>query len=246
MPRFDPDKNPAYVIFFAALISAAFTGAIMVLYVVTKPTVRRNEQLLTQRALVQIFDLGEPEQMADDEVVAVCEKQIRRKLLDGQDPKSPLSYRYFAFKPDAQPGDAPYAAAFPIDGIGYWAYIGGLLAFEVDSLRALGVTFLQQAETPGLGARITEAEFRTQWKGLDLTPPPAGEKFIYITKTPTADIPKSSPQFGRHVDTITGATHTSNAVQRFVNDDLAAKLAEVRAEARTFTYTEEAPHAGSR
>jgi Na+-transporting NADH:ubiquinone oxidoreductase subunit C len=95
-----------------------------------------------------------------------------------------------------------------------------------------GVVFTRQGETPGLGAKITEEEFRNQWapqRELRLDPPESGDKHVYISKRNREDIPPQSPEKNRHVDAITGATQTSIAVMKFVNDDLATFYRAARA-----------------
>ena len=56
-------KHPAYVIIYAAFTSAAFTAAIMTLHVATADIVKRNEKILEDKALVEIF-FG-PEKLAE-------------------------------------------------------------------------------------------------------------------------------------------------------------------------------------
>lgn len=213
MPKFDPNKNPGYIIFYAALISAVFTAAIMSLYALTKGTIERNELVMQRKAVVGVFQLGEVEGMSDREIVDTYQRRIVRVPVEGFDPRKGPAY-YFAFEPGAGNDAEPFAYAFPIRGVGFWAPIEGLLAVDKGEQQALGVTFLQHSETPGLGGRITEQDFRRQWRGLDLSPPAAGEKFVYVTKTQ----PRGAEN--RHVDAISGATGTSTAVMNFTNDSI--------------------------
>jgi Na+-transporting NADH:ubiquinone oxidoreductase subunit C len=219
---FDPNKSPAYVVIYAAIISAIFTGGIMGLYVLTRPKVLQNEKVMRQKAIVEVFGLGDVTDMSDRQITDTYAAQILRYPLDDA---GELAY-YFAFKADAGPSDKPFAYAIPLHGVGFWAPIRGLLAVDVKTRKAIGVAFLAHSETPGLGGRITEKDFRRRWVGLTLTPPTKNDKWIYITKTkPTGP---NDPAYGRHVDALSGATGTSTAVMNFTNRNLSEYLNEGR------------------
>ncbi len=51
-----------------------------------------------------------------------------------------------------------------------------------------------------------------------MTPPPSGRAFVYVGQTRPAG--PDDPRYGRSVDAITGATQTSRAVERFVNESI--------------------------
>jgi Na+-transporting NADH:ubiquinone oxidoreductase subunit C len=223
--KFDPNKNPAYVIFYSAIISAVFTAAIMALHVATQGVVEQNEQVAREKALVSVFDLGDVLRMSDAEIRSVYRRQIERVPIAGG------KAFYFAYREDAQEGDRPFAVAIPIYGVGFWAPVEGLLAMDVSTNTCLGVVFTQHSETPGLGGRITEQEFRRQWKGLNLRPPENGVRYVYINNS--APRGPSDPQSGRHVDAISGATGTSTAVEKFANVCIRDYLKKARAMART-------------
>ena len=80
------------------------------------------------------------------------------------------------------------------------------------------MVFIEQAETPGLGGRITEDAFEQQFKGLNAAPPEQGRQYIYVARERPEN--RNDPRFGRSVDAITGATQTSMAVERLLNADL--------------------------
>ena len=229
--KLDPNKNPVYVIVFTALVSGAFTAGIMALHVATEPIVQANERLLTEKAIVSVFALGDPSRMTARQI----NETIRTRVAGLPDPdrkddplaqpieigsgdkKMRLLVAYkepvpAGTKPDLKDKDKVLAYAFPLHGVGFWAMISGWLAVTPDGGKTVGVVFTDHQETPGLGGRITESEFREQFRGRLVTPPPAGEKSIDVSRSGKGD---------RHVDAITGATGTSNAVEKFINADLA-------------------------
>jgi Na+-transporting NADH:ubiquinone oxidoreductase subunit C len=216
-------KSPVYVMVYAAVVSALFTAAIMTLHAATQHIVERNEQLARMSALVSLFDFGDPAELSDERVEELFRKHIvpmEGDLIDPEtginfnDPQDPRLRTYKAYTADPDAGGELMGYAFPVWGIGFWARIDGLMGISPDGSRNLGIVFLQHQETPGLGGRITEPRFRKEFEGLNLAPPEEGDKYIYISKQPpnTGD-----PAYGRHVDSITGATGTSNAVEDFLN-----------------------------
>ena len=209
----DPKDRPAYVIVYAAVIAAVFTGAIMALHGVTQPIVERNEQLYEQKAMVELFGLDNVDALSDQQVVDLYDSRIHREE-NVTDPQTDQTFEVYSAVDDQ--GELIYA--FSITGTGFWARIDGYLAVTPDLSRCIGITFLQHQETPGLGGRITEPEFREQFNGLDLTAPEEG-LFVYIRHDAPAP---DSPRAARHVDAITGATGTSSAVERFLNEQIAA------------------------
>lgn len=225
MPEFDPNKSRLYIVAFAVAISAAFTAAIMVLHVATKDVVDENRQLMHEKALVSVFGFGDVATMKKDEIRGIYREDIQSEPTDdGRE-------FYFAFRPDAESGDSPFAFAVPLHGLGFWAPVEGLLAVDLATSKCIGVVFTAHSETPGLGGRITEPEFRDRWEGLNLTPPAPGRRYVYINSTPPRG--GDDPQTGRHVDAISGATGTSTAVQKFTNVCLREYLAKAEALART-------------
>lgn len=208
-------KHPAYIVVYAAVISALFTFAIMSLYAVTKDRVLQNETLARQRALVGLFDLAEVSQLSDQQISEV----YRQSIVEGQAVVDPVSKNSFDIIGAYRSTDGKrelVGFAFPVWGTGFWARIDGLVAVDPRFERILGVVFLKHSETPGLGGRLTEATWRDKFKGRSITAVDEKTKVIYIGGPTPAD--SSDPRFNRHVDAITGATGTSSAVEQFINE----------------------------
>lgn len=94
----------------------------------------------------------------------------------------------------------------PVSGKGLWGNITGYLGIDFSTNRILGFSIVAHSETPGLGGRIEEPDYLDQFAGLNL---PAGPD--YLIYRPTA---------GGNIDSISGATGTSNAVRNFLNENL--------------------------
>ena len=76
---------------------------------------------------------------------------------------------------------------------------------------------LEDSRSCGLGGRITEDAFQEQFRDLDISPPPEGQRTLYVASVETDE---ESPRYGRSVDAITGATQTCMAVDRFLNRNI--------------------------
>jgi Na+-transporting NADH:ubiquinone oxidoreductase subunit C len=96
---------------------------------------------------------------------------------------------------------SPISYAFPLDGQGLWGSIRGYIGVSATFDRLLGMEFVEQNETPGLGGRIDEPWFKEQFAGVPLIP---GENLVY----------------GSGIDAITGATSSSNAVLNILNNTI--------------------------
>ena len=94
--------------------------------------------------------------------------------------------------------DAPLGQAFMAVAVGYGGPIDILVGLEQDNTLR-GIEVISQKETPGLGAKITEAAFLHQFAGQ------AGET-LALTKD------------GGTIDAITGATISSSAVVEAVKE----------------------------
>jgi len=216
-------NKPLYVLGFTAVVSAFFTAAITSLQVATAAKVKQNETLREEKAIVSVFGLGDVAKMSEPEIFSAARRRVDRSLVV-RDPESGREFQLFrAYRTEAEPGSPRNdqdveAIALPFAGVGFWARITGLMALTPDLSKVTGLVFVDQSETPGLGGRITEKEFQDKFKGLVVTPPAAGGRFLYIGGGAPSN--PQDPRAGRYVDAITGATQTSLAVGKFLDDNL--------------------------
>ncbi len=106
-------------------------------------------------------------------------------------------------------------AAVSVSGSGFWGPIVLIVGIERSGYRLTGIEILQQEETPGLGARIEEDEFRDQFKGKR-------------TDLPIRFAAKGDKPGENDVVAITGATLTSRFVETILKDKLKPYLEEMR------------------
>ncbi len=98
---------------------------------------------------------------------------------------------------------ALHLIVLPISGLGYQSLIRGYLALEPDLTTVAALTITEQADTPGLGARIEEPGWQALWAGKEVADPD-GRILIKVVQGPA-----SGPY---EVDGISGATRTGNGV----------------------------------
>ncbi|MGP4712892.1 MULTISPECIES: Na(+)-translocating NADH-quinone reductase subunit C [unclassified Psychrobacter] len=101
----------------------------------------------------------------------------------------------------------PEMVVLPIQGYGLWGTIYGFLTLESDMNTIKGISFYEHKETPGLGARIEEPEWRAKWQGIH-SYDEGGAVATGVTK---AGNPKEN-----WVDGISGATLTGRGVSNMI------------------------------
>ena len=194
-------KSPAYVLSFMAAICLVFGTGIAAVNYATQGLLAKNAAMHRNRVLCRAFMLDVAGTSAEAYQQAV-DAGIRTDDVDGR-----RLYRCVA------PGKE--SLGFVAGGMGFWDRIECVVVVSPDLQKILNVQFLDQKETPGLGARIEEPTFTDQFKGLELAwSDPQGQR-ILVGANPAPNAPNE-------VDAITGATQTSMALMRFLNEELDA------------------------
>ena len=194
-------KAPAYVLSFMAAICLVFGTGIAVVNYATQGLLVQNAALHRNRVLCRAFLLDVAGTSAEAYRQAV-DAALRTNAVGGR-----LVYTCVA------PGKE--SLGFVAGGMGFWDRIECVVVVSPDLQKILNVQFLDQKETPGLGARIEEPGFTDQFKGLELAwNDPRGQR-VLVGANPAPNAPNE-------VDAITGATQTSMALMRFLNEELDA------------------------
>ncbi|MGA4440384.1 Na(+)-translocating NADH-quinone reductase subunit C [Psychrobacter pocilloporae] len=170
---------------------------------------------------VRIIDLNKGNYLDDDQLKAAgipdrnaydasqaTKNQALSEDLGGNDPagigRKPKYAKVYVKEDDA---GKPELVVLPIQGYGLWGTIYGFLTLESDMNTIKGISFYEHKETPGLGARIEEPEWRAQWNGIH-SYDDNGDVATGVTK---AGNPKDN-----WVDGISGATLTSRGVSNMI------------------------------
>lgn len=96
--------------------------------------------------------------------------------------------------------------SFEFLGGGVWGPIYGIITLEEDMETIRKITVLEQEETPGLGGVVASRDYLDNFTGIRFLPD------IEI------NIPGSEPNRENEVDSITGATRTSDAFEGILNN----------------------------
>jgi Na+-transporting NADH:ubiquinone oxidoreductase subunit C len=196
-------KSPAYVIGFMVTISIVFGAAIATVYTLTSDITRQNELLNRNRSIANAFGLKAPANSATAYQIVVSD-HIDHAVIDD----AGKSWDVFISK------DSPKNVGFIFRGIGFWDVISGIIVLTPDLSSVVGIRFLEQHETPGLGARIEEQWFLDQFPGRTIAwEQPVDRRLV---------IGQGTKNQKNRVDAITGATQTSMALMRMLNTDLEA------------------------
>ena len=97
---------------------------------------------------------------------------------------------------------------FPVRGNGLWSLMQGYLAVEPDFQTVAGLTYYQQAETPGLGGEVQNPQWKNKWPAKKIFDD-QGNVALKVSKGDQTDNP-----YG--VDALSGATITSNGVTNMI------------------------------
>jgi Na+-transporting NADH:ubiquinone oxidoreductase subunit C len=205
----------AKIVLFMVVIAALYGAGVTGLHLSTVKTVEQNKLFLEQKALVELFGLGDVKTLSKEQIAKLVDTQIDQteKITDPQTGHTLTLLKAY----DSAARDHLTAYAFPFSGIGFWAEIKGYIAVDSGLQKTVGMKVIEQSETPGLGARIEEPFFVKPFiDGLDITAPAPGKNYIYMGTAGNTPEPGTA-QYGRTFDAITGATQTSLAMTRMLN-----------------------------
>ncbi|MCI0515504.1 FMN-binding protein [candidate division KSB1 bacterium] len=123
------------------------------------------------------------------------------------------------------------AYGFMLAGKGLWGTIEAIGAVSADFNRIVGIDFTRQSETPGLGARVLEQEFKYYFRNLNLsgftTTSSTQPKIVMVSKKSQTNVENTTNSW----QSITGATQTCQGVLNMLNSNLKFYLALLQVQA---------------
>lgn len=179
----------------ASLAIAGFLSGLIIIgiYIVTLPTITENKARELREAVFKVLPGVTRMQKLQFDGERVVVKQ------DGKDDENTLYAGY-----DANSRFVGYAIAS--EGPGFQDTIRLLYGYLPDERKVVGMEILESRETPGLGDKIyKDATFVANFGNLAIDP-----KIVAVKKGS-----KSKPN---EIDAITGATISSKAVVRIINE----------------------------
>lgn len=179
-------KENLYTLAFMLIVTVVCVSGVAFAYQLTKARIKLNRANLLKKAVLEAAGLMERD---DPEAIAADFRQLVTEVKDENG-----RVAYYVVK------DRGYV--IPVSGTGLWGRIDAVVGLDAKLNRLNGVYFTKQNETPGLGARIDEKWFRTQFDGKE---------------GPLTMVPEGEESGERQFDAITGATITSTGVRNMLN-----------------------------
>lgn len=192
-------------VLYMLAITAVSTAAVAAVSVWTRAGIEANERRREVRGAFDALGVKYRSDASAADLARLEETRLKRDSRDG------LSF----YRGYDEHGEKLIGYVFPIGGAGFWGPIRGYVALDTQLEKIIGLTFVRHTETPGLGARITEEKFQTDFIGKSILPTEGSALAIRLVQEGKGKGPGE-------VDAITGATGTSRAVERFLNQNFAA------------------------
>ncbi|MFP4509076.1 MAG: FMN-binding protein [Spirochaetaceae bacterium] len=177
-----------YSIVFTFVVCFVFVALLAVANDLTADLVEQNSIVAQQRAILTAMGI---EYESDEEVLSLFE-DVEQQDIDGKT----------VYETEVD-GTRIYAMSFR--GGGVWGPIVGVLAMDSSLETIYGIEIISHEETPGLGGRITEDQWKEQFRDR-----PVPEGSIEVVRGGSAG--------DGEVAAITGATGTSNNMERILNE----------------------------
>jgi len=192
------------------VVMMAFSSVVIGLARYTDERVEANQALAFERAVVRVLPGVYEEGLSGLE--------IHRRFVEQVDEPTEATAGAYSHKSNG----VVQTYALPFEGQGFWATIKGIIGIKADRETVTAISFYEQNETPGLGARITEPEFRDQFEGKVL----AADGKTLTFRRPGETLTPSQ------VHAVTGATQTSVRLEKIVNDAVAQWREQLSGESR--------------
>ena len=101
----------------------------------------------------------------------------------------------------------------PVYGAGMWSTLYGYLSLETDGNTVVDLRFYVNQETPGIGDRIDNRQWRLSWRGKQIYDQSGSVRI----KIPRQVLPASNPAARFQIDGLSGATRTTEGVINLVH-----------------------------
>ncbi|HLT74010.1 MAG TPA: NADH:ubiquinone reductase (Na(+)-transporting) subunit C [Ohtaekwangia sp.] len=224
-------QSNGYIIFYASILSVVCAGLLVGANLLLKDRQTANvelEQKTSILATVMTLEEGSDIEKLYRENVREFVVNSEGEVVSGMTPKQvaiateykkPAKERMlpvYEFRNKQDTTQLDYVV-FPVFGAGLWDAIWGYVALESDMNTIKGVKFEHKGETPGLGARITDAEVQNRYPGKEVY---ENGKLVSITMMKGEGNDYSGDK--HKVDGLSGATLTAKGVNNMLTDYLAA------------------------
>ncbi|MBC8414313.1 MAG: FMN-binding protein [Nitrospira sp.] len=196
-------KKTLYSILYMFLITFCFTALVSGIRYLNQEKIEQNMAMRRQAVILSALNISSQKIDSAALQMSLYNERIKQRQILDRDIYIGLDNE----------GQAITGYAFSASGQGFWGPISCMIGISGDMTHLLGIVFYENTETPGLGARITEDWFQKQFTGLSLKNKNSSGNFFTLS-------PAGSEKTSDDFDAITGATGTSDAVEKFLNREL--------------------------
>lgn len=195
-----------FPIIFMLIMMVLFAGILAVMYRLSEEKIQNYQDDSSKKKILSSLatKIGEVSGQSPQEIMAAypASFELYVQQLD------PQGFERKVYQ--AVVNDAVVAYCFEIKGKGLWGTMQALVSTSTDFMTILDFKILNQQETPGLGARIEEEWFLSQFRDRIFVVNPESTKDVtqsyeFIAETQT-------PENERQLRRVTGATITSDSV----------------------------------
>ena len=202
------------------LITAIPCTILLALYFVTAPRIAEYHEIKLKKSVLDIFNIPyhtEEKQFFSLKLKKVDKKDVRNVFeksitvetitgqYNGQTEEGKKVKELFMYYKDETLQGIGFIATRLGYGFNKAADISLFICVSPDLETVKGIEVLDHAETPGLGGRMTEAEFKKQFVGKKLKP--------------KISIVRGKERVGSNeVHAITGASYTSKGIENIINE----------------------------
>jgi len=179
-------QSNLYIILFAVGLTVVFGGALSLASVGLKPLQDKQVEIDTKKkilgAVMDISAIEDPNEILRiyNEKVSSIVIDINGNTIEQDDKGNPIVAEKVNIQKNSKfdPSDRQYPVfmfsengstvdsyIFPTFGSGLWDWISAYVALEKDLNTVQGIALDHKGETPGLGARITEANVQERYIG---------------------------------------------------------------------------------
>ncbi len=192
-----------YTLLFAFISTFIFVVPLSIAHNATKDLVEQNGKLALQRSVAYAFGILDPANNPSPELIRSTYAKVTVSEVEGT-----TVYTYI------DNSNTYYAGQFTSPGL--WGPIDAIVSFDANFEKVISFAVISHAETPGLGARITEPWFIQQAKGERFNP----DGVILLNAFPKNRANKDDGA----LDAITGATRTSDAIAQLFRESRAKMI----------------------
>jgi Na+-transporting NADH:ubiquinone oxidoreductase subunit C len=242
-------KKSMTTIGFMTIITIVFISVLAVINETSRARIAQNLKIEESKSILYAFNIfpqgvdeTELDPAATTSAISWDEQQIIKKIQNQiktvtlpitDEQRNLLIDSYLPLKDSAtvyirhsEAGEVT-AYGFPMKGKGLWGTISAFGVISEDLQKMVGIDFTEQVETPGLGARITEIEFKYFFRNLNLkgfNDDSIQEPITLVKEKKQTNVENST----NSLQAITGATQTVSGVQNMLNTDLEFYLKFIR------------------